>query len=190
MEEDIDTIIATDNGNKNEDSEMKEDLIVPTTSIIPKSLLSLFSSDKNLHIKLIKLSYPTELSFPPLDPNSPSIHLPTTAHLSAVHVRALEALQNLLLSLARYAPSPSSPTSEEDNEAWKSLKLQLKDSLIESWQALFEIGNAIEPGNVNNFTLKTQTSRFSCIENLIGCMLGISKVLSEDLVSLLYNVLD
>ncbi|KAF7288173.1 ARM repeat-containing protein [Mycena chlorophos] len=48
---------------------------------------------------LIRLIVPTTLSFPPLA--SPSPHPPTTSALSAVHVAALECLNNIFLSLAR-----------------------------------------------------------------------------------------
>ncbi|KAJ7233513.1 armadillo-type protein [Mycena haematopus] len=48
---------------------------------------------------LLALIQPTTLSFPPLA--APSPHPPTTSALSAIHVAALECLNNVFLSLAR-----------------------------------------------------------------------------------------
>jgi hypothetical protein len=53
---------------------------------------------------LIALIQPTALSFPPLA--APSIHPPTTSALSAVHISALECLNNVFLSLTT-SPNPS-----------------------------------------------------------------------------------
>lgn len=181
MQEDIDAIIEGDSNNQENGNEMDEVKPVATTSIIPSSLLTLFNPEVELHNKLIKLAYPTSMSLLRSSISATSPHSPTTAHLSVVHLRALEALQNLLLSLARYAPSPSSPTSEQEAEAWSSLKQQLNPTLSRLWAGLFEIGQAIEPCEVNSFTIRTQSARFGCIENLVGCMLGVSKVLGEDL---------
>ncbi|TIB81695.1 ARM repeat-containing protein [Wallemia mellicola] len=181
MQEDIDAIIEGDSQAQDNENEMNEVKPIATTSIIPSSLLTLFNPEVELHNKLIKLAYPTSMSLLRSSISATSPHSPTTAHLSVVHLRALEALQNLLLSLARYAPSPSSPTSEEEAEAWSSLKQQLNPTLSQLWAGLFEIGQAIEPCEVNNFTIRTQSARFGCIENLVGCMLGVSKVLGEDL---------
>ena len=53
---------------------------------------------------LLSLVQPTALSFPPLA--APSIHPPTTSALSAVHISALECLNNVFLSLTT-SPIPS-----------------------------------------------------------------------------------
>ncbi|KAG5647684.1 hypothetical protein DXG03_008407 [Asterophora parasitica] len=53
---------------------------------------------------LLALVHPTSLSFPPLA--APSPHPPTTSALSAIHISALECLNNLFLSLATN-PNPS-----------------------------------------------------------------------------------
>ena len=47
---------------------------------------------------LLRLVHPTPLSFPPA--NGPSPHPPMTSALSAVHVSALECLNNIFLSMA------------------------------------------------------------------------------------------
>ncbi|EOR03658.1 hypothetical protein E3P92_02236 [Wallemia ichthyophaga] len=180
MEENIDAIIEGDSNMQ--DNEIKDTQPVATTSIIPSSLVKLFGPEIALHEGLIKLAFPTNMSLLRTGLSARSPHPPTTAHLSAVHLRALEALQNLLLSLARYAPSPSSPTSDNEAQAWSELKQQLKPALSQLWNKLFELGQAIEPCEMNDFTIKTQSARFGCIDNLVGCMLGVSKVLGEDLI--------
>ncbi|KAI0354660.1 ARM repeat-containing protein [Trametes cingulata] len=55
---------------------------------------------------LLKFVHPTTLSFPPL--GAPSLHPPTTSALSAIHISALECLNNIFLSMttsARGQPS-------------------------------------------------------------------------------------
>lgn len=47
---------------------------------------------------LLKFVHPTALSFPPL--GAPSPHPPTTSALGAIHVSALECLNNIFLSMA------------------------------------------------------------------------------------------
>ncbi|KAF9015727.1 armadillo-type protein [Cyathus striatus] len=64
---------------------------------------------------LLALIQPTSLSFPPLA--APSPHPPTTSVLSAIHVCALECLNNLFLSLA----TSSQPTIASDKDAGRSL---------------------------------------------------------------------
>jgi hypothetical protein len=78
------------------DVDMDEDTKVvdaPTTSWLP-SLVS----------PLVTLIYPTSLSFPPLA--APSLHPPITSALSAIHVSALECLNNIFLSLST-SPNPT-----------------------------------------------------------------------------------
>ncbi|KAI9066451.1 ARM repeat-containing protein [Trametes sanguinea] len=50
---------------------------------------------------LLKFVQPTALSFPPL--GAPSPHPPTTSALSAIHISALECLNNIFLSMATSA---------------------------------------------------------------------------------------
>ncbi|KAJ3879467.1 armadillo-type protein [Lentinula edodes] len=72
---------------------------------------------------LLSLIQPTSLSFPPLATSS--IHPPTTTALSAIHISAMECLNNIFLSLAT-SPSPSVSADAEGgrkvwNEVWASL---------------------------------------------------------------------
>ncbi|KAJ3851835.1 armadillo-type protein [Lentinula lateritia] len=72
---------------------------------------------------LLSLIQPTSMSFPPLATSS--IHPPTTTALSAIHITAMECLNNILLSFA-IPPSPSVSADAEGgrkvwNEVWASL---------------------------------------------------------------------
>lgn len=78
------------------DVAMDEEPATPTSSN-PSFLTTLVAP-------LIALIQPTTLSFPPLA--APSIHPPTTSALSAVHINALECLNNIFLSLTT-SPNPS-----------------------------------------------------------------------------------
>src|SRR6266498_2035927 len=73
---------------------------------------------------LLALIQPTALSFPPLA--AQSIHPPTTSALSALHIAALECLNNIFLS-----PTPTNPSVVSDvnsgltvwNGVWSALSL-------------------------------------------------------------------
>jgi len=72
---------------------------------------------------LLALIHPTALSFPPLA--APSSHPPTTSVLSAVHISAMECLNNIFLSLAA-SPNPAVSADKEAgfkvwNELWAAL---------------------------------------------------------------------
>ncbi|KAL6304032.1 ARM repeat-containing protein [Sparassis latifolia] len=85
----------------NEDMDNEADLDAapqdePTANPTPSSNPTLFNT---LVSPLLTLVQPTALSFPP--PNGPSPHPPTTSVLSAIHISALECLNNIFLSLAQ-----------------------------------------------------------------------------------------
>ena len=78
-----------------------------------------------LVLPLISLIQPTALSFPPL--SGPSPHPPTTSALSAVHISALECLNNVFLSLT-ISPPPSVSQDIQSglsvwNAVWAALEL-------------------------------------------------------------------
>jgi len=98
-EEDADARMATDE--------------TPTT---PQSNLSKFTF---LVPQLLSLIEPTHLSFPP--PGSPSIHPPTTSALGAIHLCALECLNNLFLSLATSRRSLTDAEKAQGATIWSSL---------------------------------------------------------------------
>jgi len=68
---------------------------------------------------LLSLIEPTHLSFPP--PGSPSIHPPTTSALGAIHLCALECLNNLFLSLATSRRSLTDAEKAQGATIWSSL---------------------------------------------------------------------
>lgn len=74
---------------------------------------------------LLSLIRPTSLSFPPLAASSP--HPPTTSVLSAIHISALECMNNIFLSLATL--SDTNLNAEKENglkiwtDIWASLNL-------------------------------------------------------------------
>jgi len=78
-----------------------------------------------LVVPLLCLVQPTALSFPPL--SAQSIHPPTTSALSAIHVAALECLNNIFLSFS----SALNPSISADlnsgltvwNDLWSALRL-------------------------------------------------------------------
>ncbi|KAF9270677.1 ARM repeat-containing protein [Marasmius fiardii PR-910] len=68
---------------------------------------------------LLNLIYPTSLSFPPLA--APSPHPPTTSALSAIHISAMECLNNIFLSLAT-SPNPKVKADQEGGrKVWNDL---------------------------------------------------------------------
>ncbi|KAJ6510364.1 armadillo-type protein [Mycena sanguinolenta] len=89
--------IAEENDNDDElppDMDMAVDDAAMDTST-PRAVQAL----PTLVQPLLGLIQPTTLSFPPLA--APSPHPPTTSALSAIHVAALECLNNIFLALAR-----------------------------------------------------------------------------------------
>ena len=108
-------------GEEATDAEMATDE-TPTAS---QSNLSRFAP---LVPSLISLIEPTPLSFPPL--GSPSIHPPTTSVLGAIHLCALESLNNLFLSLATSHRSLTDAEKVQGVAIWGSL-----------WAALEKVGD-------------------------------------------------
>ena len=74
----------------------------------PTSLLNALTAP------LLNLARPTPLSFPP--PALPSVHPPTTSVLGAIHVRALECLNNLSVGVKERPGSAGEELSTEEKE--------------------------------------------------------------------------
>jgi len=109
---------------------------------------------------LLALVHPTTLSFPPLA--APSPHPPTTSVLSAIHISALECLNNIFLSLAT---SPNSAvTSDPDNgrKLWDDI-----------WSAISVVGTETGLG---------QERRMDMWEIGVGVLWGIGTVWKRFLV--------
>ncbi|KAJ7475243.1 armadillo-type protein [Mycena galericulata] len=68
---------------------------------------------------LLALIQPTTLSFPPLA--APSPHPPTTSALSAIHLAALECLNNVFLALARGGPADVAGARTAWDAVWAAL---------------------------------------------------------------------
>ncbi|PSS36793.1 hypothetical protein PHLCEN_2v1337 [Hermanssonia centrifuga] len=110
---------------------------------------------------LLSLIQPTPLSFPPIS-GGLSPHPPTTSVLSAIHIRALECLNNVFLSLA-------SPARSQNQNVDRGLQ---KDSGVkiweEVWKALGAVGTEVEgPG---------QESRRDMWQVAVGVLWGIAVV--------------
>ncbi|KAG5639576.1 hypothetical protein H0H81_012247 [Sphagnurus paluster] len=103
-----------------EDVNMREDG-APSTTATSTSFLPTLVAPLLAHI------HPTSLSFPPLAATSP--HPPTTSALSAIHISALECLNNVFLSLAT-KPNPSvSADQDAGRKVWEEI-----------WSALAAVG--------------------------------------------------
>ncbi|THG94495.1 hypothetical protein EW026_g6991 [Hermanssonia centrifuga] len=110
---------------------------------------------------LLSLIQPTPLSFPPIS-GGLSPHPPTTSVLSAIHIRALECLNNVFLSLA-------SPARSQNQNVDRGVQ---KDSGVkiweEVWKALSAVGTEVEgPG---------QESRRDMWQVAVGVLWGIAVV--------------
>jgi len=109
---------------------------------------------------LLALVQPTALSFPPLA--APSIHPPTTSALSAIHISALECLNNVFLSLT-VTPNPA--VSSDVNSGltvWNGI-----------WAALSLVGTQTSLG---------QERRQDMWEMAVGVLWGVGRVWKGSLV--------
>ena len=110
---------------------------------------------------LLSLIEPTHLSFPPS--GSPSIHPPTTSALGAIHLCALECLNNLFLSLATSHRSLTDTEKAQGATIWSSL-----------WAALDRVGDPR--------AAKSTKEQKSFWETAIGVLWGISIVFKGAIV--------
>ncbi|KAJ9092174.1 hypothetical protein QFC20_007447 [Naganishia adeliensis] len=189
MEEDDDVdekLIAQ--GRDQADGEEAEDSgprVKPTAT----PLETLASS--GLHMKLIALARATPLSFPPTAPGTtglvtaPSAHPPTTAVLSSIHLRALEALNNLLLTMAGYAPPAQPPLASSDDvepkqrarmQEWRALVDGPLSGLRQIWLDTFDIAREVVQPDVSVLDAKGQEIRLEIIDILAGVWLGLAKI--------------
>lgn len=94
------------------------------TDETPVTFQSNFSRFSFLVSPLLSLIEPTHLSFPP--PGSPSIHPPTTSALGAIHLCALESLNNLFLSLATSRRPLTDAENAQGATIWNLLWIALE----------------------------------------------------------------
>ncbi|WWD16378.1 hypothetical protein CI109_100804 [Kwoniella shandongensis] len=130
----------------------------------PGATLSHLLTGLQLPQRLTALSQLTQLSFPPANDN-PSPHPPTTSVLSMLHLRALEALNNLLLTTAASLPSNPSAASQ----AAAAVPVQ------GIWDAMFATVETIgsEP---QALTMKGQEMRVEVLQMALGCIWGVAKI--------------
>lgn len=117
--------------------------------------------------RLSALSQLTPLSFPPTG-SEPSIHPPTTSVLSTLHLRALEALNNLLLTTA--AALSSSPDA--------SIAALIPGPGV--WEVMFGIISSAG-SDAAALSARGQEMRLEVIEAALGCLWGLSKAVPATL---------
>ena len=110
---------------------------------------------------LLPLIQPTALSFPPLA--SPSPHPPTTSALSALHISALECLNNIFLSLTTSCNSSISSDANSGRTVWDGV-----------WSALGLIGTETGLG---------QERRQEAWNVAVGVLWGIGRIWKGSIVS-------
>lgn len=121
--------------------------------------------------QLLALITPTPLSFPPLlsssavPENATPVHLPTTSALGAIHVAALECLNNAFLTLALSDEGASAlgASLEDGQRVWDAL-----------WTALGSVG--LEGG-------RGQERRKEMWEVAVGVLWGVGGVWKGNIVS-------
>lgn len=111
---------------------------------------------------LLTLIQPTALSFPPLA--APSPHPPTTSALSALHISALECLNNVFLSLTISSNADISSDANSGRTVWDGI-----------WSALGLIGTQTGLG---------QERRQEAWNVAVGVLWGIGRIWKGSIVSL------
>jgi hypothetical protein len=147
----------------------KQSKIAP--QINPAATLSHLLNTLLLPQRLTTLALPTPLSFPSTGP-IPSPHPPTTSVMSTLHLRALEALNNLLLTTAASLPSDAAVASQ----AVGTIPVQ------GVWDGMFTIIGAAG-AEAEALNAKGQEMRLEIIEMALGCTWGLGKVAASQLVS-------
>ena len=111
---------------------------------------------------LLTLIQPTTLSFPPLA--SPSAHPPTTSALSALHISALECLNNIFLSLTTSKHLSIFSDASSGRTVWDGI-----------WSALSLIGTQTGLG---------QERRQEAWNIAVGVLWGVGRIWKGSIVSL------
>lgn len=147
---------------------------------LPPSLLNYLGA-LSLPSRLLALATPTALSFLPLNPSSnssaPSPHPPTTALLSTIHLRALEALNNLFLSISFFVPLPTSPLYFTPE--WQAFLSDTRRAFQPIFDALFQLLQMIAPPMENGgdvTEVKGQEIRAELLEACTGCLMGLTQI--------------
>jgi len=139
---------------------------IPTQTTTPSYLLTTLS----LPQRLTSLAIPTPLSFSP-SAILPSPHPPTTAVLSTLHLRSLEALNNLLLTTAASLPTDPSAASQLTGQI----------SLQGIWDGMYRILSTVG-ADVEALAAKGQEMRIEVVEMALGCLWSLAKIASSQIV--------
>ena len=145
-----------------------------STSIFTPVTLQHLVSGLNLPTRLTALSSLTPLSFPPSS-TQPSPHPPSTSVLSILHLRALEALNNLFLLCVA-----SSSTPNGSREMGEPSQFSTVIPLAAIWARLFDSVEIIMR-ETEVLGQKGQEMRMEVLQMSIGCSWGLAK-LSPDTV--------
>lgn len=117
---------------------------------------------------LISLIHPTALSFPP-GPSEPSPHPPTTSALVAIHIRALECLNNLFLAVEQ--------SQDDDAIVGSVLSLEYKHGAKTLWdgiwRALAKVGRVVSDGKI--FALRGLEKKTEMWEMAVGVLWGVAR---------------
>lgn len=124
----------------------------------------------SLPARLTHLASLNALSFPPSSA-MPSIHPPTTSVLSVLHLRALETLNNLLLTVVASLPEDPAQRTQVSSaipvdQVWTS-NFGTIDLILSEPQVLSQKG---------------QELRIEVLEMALGCTWGCAKIAPEALV--------
>ena len=144
-----------------------------STAVTLSHLLTTLS----LPARLTSLSTLNSLSFPPSS-STPSLHPPTTSLLSVLHLRALETLNNLLVTVVASLPADGSASQISSmvpvDKIWTSM-FSTVDLLVSEPQALSQKG---------------QELRMEVLEMSLGCSWGSAKISSEAIVHYSPGIVD
>lgn len=142
----------------------------PQPTVATAVTLSHLLSTLSLPRRLAALSTLNTLSFPPSS-SVPSPYPPTTSVLSVLHLRALETLNNLLLTSV--ASLPADPVQRAQLGGVVPV-----DGI---WNGMFGTVNALlsEPEALKQ---KGQELRIEVLEMALGCAWGCAKVSAESIV--------
>jgi hypothetical protein len=167
-----------DDEEMDEDDDLSDEALIeggrdPGLDSAPAVLLSVVTSvtlshlivTLSLPLRLAALSSLNTLSFPPAGP-VPSPHPPTTSVLSVLHLRALETLNNLLLTIA---------ASDPGSKAQSIPVARVWDIMFTSIDALLTEPTAL--------SMKGQELRMEVLEMSLGVAWGCAKISSDSLVS-------
>ena len=128
-------------------------------------------STLNLPSRLSSLASLNALSLPPSS-YQPSPHPPTTSALSVLHLRALEALNNLLLTVVATISTSADPSANQ---------LAALIPAEQIWAAVFRNVDVVraEPEALRQ---KGQEMRMEILMGCVGCLWGLAKIAPDNVV--------